>query len=213
MLIKAALVAAVLLCVHQVSELVAHPGHGGRPDPVDDPSDCGNCGPGASHGDADRERSSDDTGTYAGERVTDAKALSGKAQVLDQKLDDAAGRVSGAQATLEQTGKVSAASRRQALRSIRGARRATQRLARDLRAFLDEYSDGLPGELRKQLNSDLSGLNAQAVHLKAQEVRLSNPKSCTSNQCAEVITNLYEQGIWSDEDVDLTELSSRLSAI
>jgi len=211
--IRQAVVAASMLLVLPVNDAFAHPGHG-LPDLPGFGTDCGNCGGTAGRSRSNADRSDGEGSTTLSDRFQeDVKSLVAKTQTTQAKIAKAGGRVSKTYELFKQTGEVTAAARRQVLRSLRSARRTNQRLARDLSLFIDQYSDNLASETRTQLETDLVALNSNTDYLSAQEAKLSDVRSCASRQCSDVIEMLDQQGDWTGEITNVTALTQTLTTL
>jgi hypothetical protein len=213
-------VAAAFLFAHSPHVATAHPGHGDTPDFSGAVADCSRCGDNDEAGTSAAAQSKSDGNSGSGvydqskDLATDVQDLMSKSQAVQAKIADVETRVAKAHDAFDETGKLAASSRRQVLRAMRSARRANQRLVKDLSTFVDRYSDRFTSETRAQLEADLTSLKAHAGFLSGQEDMLKRAKGCTGNQCDEVF-EMLERVKWSvgGTDIGLSKALATVGAV
>lgn len=191
----------------------AHPGHGGRPAPTTDDSGCARCG-GEPDESRDQEGNSGEEGQSSAISLTqDAKALSERSLQTQIRIKNAGAQVSRTYASFKSSNAYTSSSRRQALRSMRAARRSTEQLEKDLGRFLTNHAEDLSDDVRAQLKSDMAVLASSIADLSAQETRLKGTRRCKSGQCAEVSSILVQQLGWMGQSSDRSGLIELLETL
>lgn len=202
-----AFMAVIIFTAHQSDLVLAHPGHG----PPDRPglSRGGSTSAGPQRNGSDRDRLM----TKAQRLSADAEDLVKKSALLQRRIATVDARVTKSAKAFQSTGEFRDSSRKQILRSVRSARRATEQLISELGLFLKEYSTDLTPDVRNSLDMRLAHLNTRETYLADHEAKLVDVDACSSTQCAEVVQDLYQQGDWTGESAELNALSEILTSL
>ncbi|MEO1106504.1 MAG: hypothetical protein AAFX90_01140 [Pseudomonadota bacterium] len=200
--------ATAMLIAHQSDAVLAHPGHG-PPDRPGFSRDGGTTSSGPQRNGSDRDRRMTKTERLA----TDAEVLVKKSTLLQRRIATVDARVAKSAQAFQSTGELKDSARKQVLRSVRSARRATEQLISELGLFLKEYSTDLTPDVRNSLDMRLANLNTRETYLADHEAKLADVDACSSTQCAEVVQDLYQQGDWTGESAELNALSEILTSL